>query len=105
MNRDIELVRAQVFADYCQARFNFFCSIFVASIIGLLVTLTATTYVRQIEAAYSLALLSGVLIAGFIGIKLIMRTYDTDLDLIEGLLRGIERMESLPSLEELRDKR
>jgi hypothetical protein len=45
MNRDADLVRVQVFADYCQARFAFFCSIFVASIIGLLVTLIATAYV------------------------------------------------------------
>jgi hypothetical protein len=105
MDRDAKFVKIQVFADYCQARFNFFCSIFVGSIIGMLVVLVATSYSRQVDIVYTVAFLLGIVAVGYVGMKFIMKAYNDDLDLLENLLSRVEKGESLPSLKELREMR
>jgi galactitol-specific phosphotransferase system IIC component len=105
MDREYELIKIQVFADYCQARYNFFGSIFVGAIIGTLVVLVATSYAEPGHFAYTVALLLVVAAAGTVGMKLIMKSYNDDLDLLENLLSRVEKGESLPSLTELREMR
>jgi F0F1-type ATP synthase membrane subunit b/b' len=105
MDREYELVKIQVFADYCQARFNFFGSIFVGSIIGMLVVLAATSYTRQADIVYMVAFLLVIVVVGYVGMKFIMKAYNDDLDQIENLLTQVEKGESLPTLNELRKMR
>ncbi len=105
LDRDSELIKVQVLADYCQARFNFFGSIFVGAIVGLLVVVIATSYTRQVDVAAATVFVIAVRAVGYVGLKYIMKAYHDDLDLIETLLSQVENAQSLPTLTELRKMR
>jgi hypothetical protein len=71
----------------------------------MLVVLVATSYARQADILYTVAVLLVIAAVGYIGMKFIMKAYNDDLDLIENLLSQVEKGESLPSLKELRKMR
>ena len=103
MNKDIELLKIQILADYWQARFNFAYSLLIAGFVGLLILLLTIYYEGKVDAvSLTVGSLALYAILGIFGMWFIEKRQAEYLNLIEKLLSQIEKAEPLPSLIELK---
>lgn len=103
MNRDIDLLKIEILADYWQAKISFANSVLIAGFVGLLVLLLTIYYEGKIDAiSLTIGSLALYAILGIFGIRFIEKRHVEYMRRIEKLLRKIEEGEPLPSLVELK---
>lgn len=101
-NKDSDLLKIQILADYYQASFSFLGSIASGALIGLLVvvvTLRLENVLDGITYYLSLAVILAFLL--FYG-RRAYRSYHSDLEKIDKLFIRVQNGETLPSITELR---
>lgn len=104
MERDTDLLKLQILADYYHSRFNLSGSF----IFGLVIALTVALYTLVMQNAIDLLVytLSLFLVYAFTLVILVymLRTYHSYLDRIDELIKSMNknRFEPLPSIRELR---
>jgi hypothetical protein len=101
-DKDVDLLKIQILADYYQASFSFIGSIVSGLIIGLVVV-AITLRLENILNDLSYYLFFG-LTAGFFLIygTRTYRSYHSDLEKIDNLFIKVQNGETLPSITELR---
>jgi uncharacterized membrane protein len=102
MNRDIEILKIQVLADYYHNQSNLALSFTLTALIALAIALMTLVYEGRISLeVYYLSL---AVIFAFFSYELytLNKRYSEYLDRIDDLLRQVENGKVLPSLKELR---
>lgn len=101
-NKDSNLLKIQILADYYQASFSFLGSIVSSAFIGLLVVaITLRLENVLVDISYYLILAIVAFFALFYGTR-IYRSYHSDLEKIDNLFIRVQNGETLPSITELR---
>ena len=100
MDRDAELVKIQVFADYCHTYFTFKILILTSAFIGLLIVALAI----GICSSWFAFFLASILFFFVFPITYYesYKDYHANLDQIQVLLDKLEKNESLPTLKEMK---
>lgn len=104
MERDTDLLKIQILADYYHARFNLVGSFIVGFVIALTVALYTLVMQNIIDMlVYSITLLF-VYIMIMVSLAYVFRAYHGYLERIDELIQSInkDRFEPLPSIHELR---
>jgi hypothetical protein len=102
LNRDIELLKIQVYADYCHTTFTFRTSVLVSGFVGLLLVILGLTY-QGLMLLYVYYLTSAAtLIVFYANLATVFRNYHNSLDQIQAFMNQLEIGESLPALREMR---
>lgn len=104
MDREIDLLKIQIHADYCQANFIFLSSIVVSVFAGLFLVFVALVYQGLMSWYVYYLSIAVVTVFFFIELRRILKEYHNDLDQIQDLLSQVEKNESLPTLKEMRKK-
>jgi hypothetical protein len=101
-NKDSDLLKIQILADYYQASFNFLGSVVSGALIGLLVV-AVTLRLENVLADISYYLLLGVILFFFLLYgRRTYGAYHSDLEKIDNLFIRVQNGETLPSITELR---
>ena len=100
-NKDSDLLKIQILADYYQASFSFLGSIVSGTLIGLLVV-AITLRFENVFSDISYYVFLGVIFSFFLfyGIRT-YRSYHSDLEKIDKLFIRVQNGETLPSITEL----
>ena len=101
-NKDADLLKIQILADYYQASFSFVGSIVAGAFVGLFVVAITLRFENVLDIISYVIFLAGM--AGFF-LFYALRTikgYHSDLEKIDGLFVKIQNGETLPSITELR---
>lgn len=101
-NKDSDLLKIQILADYYQASFSFLGSLVSGILIGLIVV-AITLRLENVLADLSYYVFLGVVLLFFLfyGRK-IYRNYHSDLEIIDNLFIRVQNGETLLSITELR---
>ena len=102
MNREVELLKIQIFADYCHTDFTFRSSIGVSGFVGLLLVTVGLVYQNLISLVVYYLTLVIVLIFFSVILSKTYKDYHTNLDQIQVFFTQLEKNESLPTLREMR---
>jgi len=105
LDRDTEILKLQVLADYYHSRFTSYASFCFGFIIAWFISFATLFFQRNIDAPtyYFGIFVGGIGIAMFLVSTL--KEYHKNLNKIDKLIQCINQGEPLPSLEELRKKR
>jgi hypothetical protein len=104
-NKDSDLLKIQILADYYQASFSFLGSIASGALIGLLVVAITLRFENVFSDISYYVFLGVILLFGlFYGTKT-YRSYHSDLEKIDNLFIRVQNGETLPSITELRKKK
>lgn len=105
MNRDTEVLKLQILADYYHSEFTSFFSYLFTLIIGFSLFILTVYFegIIPIELTLIFAVIGFIVFA--VGLFLFRREYHKNLDRIDKLIQQVNRGEPLPSLRELRKKR
>ena len=105
MNRDVELLKVQILADYYHNQANLGLSLLITGSIALTIALMTLLYEGHINLLiYSISLGIIMIVFGYWSRKTNNR-YSEDLDKIDDLLKQVEIGEPLPSLKELKKEK
>jgi len=102
LNREIELQKIQVLADYYHSQFTLYLSFFITFLITFTVAVMTLVYEgRMTLLVYYISLF---IVGGFVFYEVLSanRRYSENLNNIDDLLRQVENGEALPSLSELK---
>jgi FtsH-binding integral membrane protein len=102
MNRDLEILKIQVLADYYHNRSNLLLSFILTAFVTFTIALMTLVYEGHISLPVYYLSLGIVLICVFYGLYTLEKRYSKCLDRIDSLLKQVEKGELLPSLKELR---
>jgi len=105
LNRDTELLKIQVYADYCHTTFTFRASVIVSGYIGLLLTILVMAYQGLIGWIVYYLIAAAIIIIFSVNLASIFKDYHNSLDQIQTLLNKLENSEPLPTLKEMRKTR
>jgi len=101
-NRDTELLKIQILADYYHSRFTTQASFLYGFIIAWAITFIALFYQKNIDIViYYLSLLLGFISLGAF-LYYAFKDYSKKVNNIDGLIAKVNKGETLPSLEELK---
>jgi hypothetical protein len=101
-NKDAELLKIQIMADYYQANFSFVGSIVTGAFIGLFVVAITLRFENVLDIiSYSVFLVIVTVFSLYYALKTI-KSYHSDLEKIDDLFTRVENGETLPSIAELR---
>ena len=101
-NKDSDLLKIQILADYYQASFSFLGSIISGALIGLLVLAVTLRFENVFgDISYYVFIGAIMLVFLFFGTRTI-RSYHSDLEKIDNLFIRVQNGETLPSITELR---
>jgi len=105
MDKEIELMKVQVLADYYRTFHTMMVSFVLAAFAAVLVALSAFVFFEGSMAlgAYFLALVLLVVLTLY-GLTIAHNRYSRDLNKIDDLLKRVENGETLSSLRELKNK-
>jgi hypothetical protein len=103
MNRDVEILKIQVLADYYHNRSNLLLSFILTVFITFSITFMTLSYEGHISLPVYYVSLGAVFVLVFYGLYTLDKGYSKWLDRIDDLLRQVEKGEVLPSLRELRN--
>jgi hypothetical protein len=107
MERDTDLLKLQILADYYHTRFNLVGSFSL----GLIIAMTVALYTLVMQNAISLFVyflsLFFLFLFALAAVSYMLREYHRTLDGIDELIKGVNknRFEPLPSIRELRTKK
>jgi predicted transporter len=101
-NKDSDLLKIQILADYYQASFSFFGSVVSGAIIGLLVVAITLRLENVFSDITYYIVLGVILIFASFYITRIYRSYHSDLEKIDNLFIRVQNGETLQSITELR---
>ena len=104
MDKDAELLKIQVYADYCHTSFTFFSSIIITASVGLLLVALPLLYQGSISWLTYYVWIAIVGIGFSVLLINTLKEYHKDLDKIEDFLKKVEKKEPLPMLNEMRKK-
>jgi len=102
MDKDTELLKIQIYADYCHTIFTFRTSLQVSALVGLLLVVLGIAYQGLIPwFAFYLAIF---LIAVFLAlvIRKIFKDYHNDLNFIQILFSLVEKNDPIPTFKEMK---
>jgi len=104
ISNESELLKIQVYADYCHTIFTLKASILISGFVGLLLVLLGLLYQALISwfIFYFGSLL--VFVAFAPALIYVFRSYHSDLDQIQGYLSKIEKNEPLPEFKDMRKR-
>ena len=102
-NRDAELLKVQILADFYHTRLNVGFTSIAAVIFALVIAFTTLFYERYIDIIPFLATVIGSAILFLFGTSTLNKWYSRDLDKLDNLIKRIEKDEALPSLGELKE--
>ena len=102
MNRDVELLKVQILADYYHTQFNLVLSFLLTGVIALAIALMTLVYEGHINLLVYYILLVCIAVPFSYGLRTISKDYSENLDKIDDLLKQVEIGEPLPSLKELK---
>jgi len=102
MNRDIEILKIQVLADYYHNKSSSALSFMLTALITLAITFMALVYEGHLSLPVYYILLAAIIGFFFYELHTLNKQYSKYLDKIDDLLRRVENGEVLPSLKELR---
>jgi len=101
-NKDSDLLKIQILADYYQASFSFLGSIVSGAVIGFLVV-AITLRLENVFSDISYYGFLGVIFSFFLFYgRRTYRSYHSDLEKIDKLFIRVQNGETLPSITELR---
>jgi hypothetical protein len=104
LNRDTELLKIQILADYYHNHFTTNLSFLLSGFLTFAAALFVLVFEGRLTLeGYYIYLIVIVVPLGF-WIYSTRKTYSKNLDSIDGLLEQVENNEPLPSLEELKKK-
>jgi hypothetical protein len=115
LKSEVELVKVQVFANYCESQYTVGISASFAGYLGILLALLQYVYQYFGEKQFGLTMVGylslifgGVILfiffMGFLFIP-ISKTHELDIDGVQSLLEQIEKGETLFTLSELKKQR
>jgi hypothetical protein len=101
-NKDADLLKIQILADYYQASFNFLGSFVSGALIGLFVV-AITLRLENVLGDIGYYIFLGLIVLFFLifGTRT-YRSYHSDLKKIDNLFTRVQNGETLPSITELR---
>jgi len=102
MDKEVELVKVQVFADYCHTNFTFRSSIVVSGFVGLLLVDLALAYQTLISWLAFYVVTAFIAIVFAITLAKTFRDYHANLAQIQVFFNKLEKNEPLPTLKEMR---
>lgn len=105
MNRDTELLKIQVYADYCHTTFTFITSALVSVFVGLLLVFLGLAYQGVILWFVYYPASAGIVIMFYVNLTSVFKDYHNSLDEIQAFINQVENNESLPTLKEMRKTR
>lgn len=105
MNRDTELLKIQVYADYCHTTFTFRTSVLVSTYVGLLLAILVLAYQGLILWAVYYSASAAILITSYANLTSVFKDYHNSLDQIQVFINQVEGNQSLPTLKEMRKTR
>jgi len=105
MNRDVELLKVQILADYYHTQFNLVLSFLLTGVITLAIALMTLVYEGHINLLIYYILLACIAVLFSYELHTISKDYSENLDKIDDLLKQVEVGESLPSLKDLKKKK
>lgn len=104
-NKDADLLKIQIMADYYQVGFSFVGSIVTGVFVGLFVVAITLRFENVLDMISYLVLL-GIVAVFFLYYALrAIKSYHSDLEKIDDLFTRVENGETLPSIAELRKKK
>jgi hypothetical protein len=102
MNRDTELLKIQILADYYHSRFTTQASFLYGFIIAWGITFIALFYQKNIDMViYTFSLSVGFIALGYF-LYYAFKDYSKKLNSVDELIAEVNKGEVLPSLEELK---
>ena len=102
MDRDAELLKVQVVADYCHTNFTFFTTLTISGFFGFNVLILGLTIQNLIDPVKFLIAIIIVFVVTVVSFRIVLNEYHHSLDKIQGFFTQIEKGESLPTLKEMR---
>ena len=104
MNRDVELLKVQILADYYHTQSNLTLSFLLTCLIALTIAFMTLLIEGHINLLTYYILLAVIVILFYYWLRKTNNRYSKNLDKIGDLLKQIEIGEPLPSLKELKEK-
>jgi hypothetical protein len=104
MSKESELLKIQVYADYCHTVFTLKASVLVSGFVGLLLILLGLLYQALVSGLvfYFGSLITLIVFAP--ALYYTFRSYHNDLNQIQGFLSKIEKKEPLPEFKDMRKR-
>jgi hypothetical protein len=103
MNKDVELLKVQILADFYHTRISSWFSLFASILIAFSIVITTLFYERYIDPiTYEVAICAFVAFF-FLRLWMLSKQYSRDIDRLDDLLKRIENGKPLPPLRELKE--